>query len=462
MTKNPSEVKNEPTLDEIAEEILSRRDIITDIKSQIIYVYDCGIWKPEGEAVIKEICTELLRDKFTTTKYYNTLNYIQGKTYKPIIEPPTNFICLENGILDINIGILQDHSHDLFFPNKLSLRYDPEADCPKIKQFLSEIFYPEDIPVIQEFMGYCLYRNYPIAKSWIGVGDGANGKSTFLELVKTFLGKQNISSVSLQELSENRFAKYDLYGKLANICADLSNKALSETGIFKMLTGGDVITAEQKFKSRFQFVNYAKFLFSANRLPETKDDTDVFFRRWIITIFPNQFKKENGKEPKQKDKLINELTTQEDLSGLLIWALEGFKKLLANGDFTNSRSTEQLREEYSKKSSPIQAFVIECLEQSSYDFIVKKELYAVYCAFCRINHYPIFSEDTFHKKIPQVVNITEYKKDGKVRTWRGIKYSEKGLKLQTQLNQEQKDSKDTIDTLIPSLSYTGQSDKNKI
>jgi len=86
----------------------------------------------------------------------------------------------------------------------------------------------------------------------------------------------------------------------------------------------------------------------------------------------------------------------------------------------------------------------------------------IFCGYCRENHYPIVAQDTFHKKIVQYVNVIDYKYGGKIRSWRGIKYSEKGLELQKRLNQEQKDSTDNIDTLITSLSYTEQSDKNKI
>jgi putative DNA primase/helicase len=90
---------------------------------------------------------------------------------------------------------------------------------------------------------------------------------------KRLLGPENISAESLHRILDNRFAVAELYGKLANIDADMSTEALRNTGILKKLTGSDPIPAEQKFKPPFRFVNYAKLLFSANDMPHTPDET---------------------------------------------------------------------------------------------------------------------------------------------------------------------------------------------
>src|SRR5208337_5133071 len=99
------------------------------------------------------------------------------------------------------------------------------------------------------------------------IGDGSNGKSTLINLIKALIGLKNVSSRGLQELEMNRFAKADLYGKLANLYADLPDTALRSVGIFKMLTGGDPITAERKFQNPFKFISGAKLIFSCNKVP---------------------------------------------------------------------------------------------------------------------------------------------------------------------------------------------------
>ena len=107
------------------------------------------------------------------------------------------------------------------------MKYDPNAECPLIQKFLEEITgSKEDAEILIEVIGYCLYRSYPIQKALMLVGDGANGKTTFLRLLTRFLGHQNVSNRSLHELETNRFAKASLFGKLANIYDDLPDKTL--------------------------------------------------------------------------------------------------------------------------------------------------------------------------------------------------------------------------------------------
>ena len=98
-----------------------------------------------------------------------------------------------------------------------------------------------------------------------------------------FVGADNVSNVSLQQLASNRFAAASLEGKLANICADLPATRLEDTQLFKGITGGgDIIQAERKFQASFSFKPFARLLFSANRLPQSPDSSEAFFDRWII------------------------------------------------------------------------------------------------------------------------------------------------------------------------------------
>jgi phage/plasmid-associated DNA primase len=117
----------------------------------------------------------------------------------------------------------------------------------------------------------------------------------------------------LHRILDNRFAVAELYGKLANIDADMSTEALRNTGILKKLTGGGPIPAERKFKPPFRFVNYAKLLFSANEIPQTPDETDAFFARLIIINFPKQFIEGANADPY----LFEKISTDKELSGFL-------------------------------------------------------------------------------------------------------------------------------------------------
>ena len=389
----------------LAEELMREYRFITMKDTDVIYVFNDGFYQPFGEILIKAECRKRLGKEYRKNRAAEVVDFIRASTYTDRREEPAHLIPLANGVLNLKTLELQPYSSELMFFNKLPVKYDPAADCPHIKNFLLEIAAnEEDVKILLEVIGFCLYREYFIAKALMLVGGGSNGKSTFLNLVKVFLGKENVSSRSLQDLEENRFAKADLHHKLANIYADLPDKALFRTGTFKMLTGRDLLTAERKFQHSFTFENYAKLLFSANKVPEAFDDSDAFFRRWLIVVFPNQFIND-----KADPYILQKLTTPEELSGLLNLVLPVLKKLLEKGQFSISKTTEEIREDYIRKSSPIAAFVMDCLEVDSEAFIVKKDLFNAFAEYCRIRNLPPVTQDTFFKNLPKHVNVSDYR-----------------------------------------------------
>jgi len=415
----------------LARELMKEFHSITRETDETIFVYDpeTGVYKPNGEAHIKREVEKRLGKHFSRNRLNEVISYIIAATIQRIEEPDPHLILVKNGILDLRTKELKPFSPKYFFLNALPVKYDPEADCPKIKKFLSEIVVPEDIVVLQEISGYCLWRDYFIHKAVMLIGEGANGKSTFLELLRAMLGNHNVSTIPLQEFESNRFALASLYGKLANIYADLSDVALRKTGLFKMLTGGDTISAEFKFRDKFYFKNYAKLIFSCNKVPRTPDDTTAFFRRWIIINFPYQFTDDN---PKTDKNLIKKLTTEEELSGFLNYALEGLQRLLRNGKFSYSKSTEETREAYIRASDPVQAFIMDCLEFDPNSFETKERVYKAFVEYCRNMKIPTVAKNVFGAKLPQympqVKSVQKRVGGKKVRCWEGVKLLDRGTK----------------------------------
>jgi putative DNA primase/helicase len=118
-----------------------------------------------------------------------------------------------------------------------------------------------------QIFAYCLYKNTNTEKAFLCMGEhGDNRKGTLLKLLEHFLGLENVSHSSLQDLDNDRFAKADSYGKLANICGDLQSKKLSHTGNFKMLASGDIIRAQRKYGCPFDFSSHAKLTYSTNEI----------------------------------------------------------------------------------------------------------------------------------------------------------------------------------------------------
>ena len=407
----------------LAEELMQHYHFITMRDNEQTYVWRDGCYRPYAETLIKEECKRRLGEEFRTNRVSEVIDYIKASTFTDRREEPPYLVPLKNGILDIYTLELKPHSPEPLFFNLLPVEYNPNAKCSNVEKFLNEISgCKEDVDILVEVIGFCLYREYFIAKALMLVGEGSNGKSTFLNLVKTFLGKENVAGRSLQDLEENRFAKADLQYKLANIYADLPDKALWRTGTFKMLTGRDLIAAERKFQQSFTYENYAKLLFSANKVPEAYDDTDAFFRRWIIVVFPNQFVNDEA-DPH----ILKKLTTPEELSGLLNLVLPALKRLLENDQFSYSKTTEEIREDYIRKSSPIGAFVMDCLAVDSDAFIPKQDFYNTFAAYCRERKIPCVTKDTFFKNLPQHVAVIDHRPKlggGRIVTFKGVRYSE--------------------------------------
>ena len=405
----------------LAEEILAEYHFVTMRDNTETYIYENGVYILNGESVIAEVAQKKLQDRIRTRHVSEVIDYIHRATYKDrdIFNQSLHLINLRNGVLDLQTEKLEPHSPSYHFLQQLPIEYDATAECPNIEKFLSEVVPDEkDREAIIQFIGYCLYRSYPIQKAFMLVGDGANGKSTLINVIKAFLGPENVSTRSLQDLESNRFAKADLYGKLTNLFADLSDLALRTAGTFKMLTGGDIMCGERKFHNSFSFINHAKLIFSANKAPKSPDDTNAFLRRWSIVNFPNTFQAD-----KADIKLDEKLTTQSELSGLLNKAIRGLKKLLESRQFANEKGIDATREEYARKSDSVKAFVLDMIEVAPKKWVDKKGLYTAYCEYCRIRNYPAVSSDAFYKRIAHEVTVEDYrpKVNGeRVYAWKGI------------------------------------------
>jgi len=393
----------------------------TSNESEIIYVYVDGVYKDNGEIIIKNACRNILASQANTHRIKETIAHIQQTTYAKI-ENDDSVINVMNGLLNLKTKTLEPHDPSKFLLTQLPIYYVPEADCPAIKKFISEVLNPRDFQTFHEWAGYVLFDGYPFHRAVMLIGDGENGKSTLLELLKTFVGAENVANVPLQRFEKSPFAASNLEGKMLNIFADLSDVALVNTGVFKTLTGGDTISSEKKFvQKQTGFVNRAKLMFSCNKLPETlKDNSRAYFRRWIIWSFDNIF---TG--AKRDPHIIKKLTTREELSGLLNYALEGLERLLQQGEFSNIVKPEEMEEYYQRLSSPTYAFVMDLVDIDSESWVPKDDLYQAYVSYCKSQKLPPLANNSLSRELKRLgINIRDAKKvvaEKRVHVWEGIK-----------------------------------------
>jgi len=198
----------------------------------------------------------------------------------------------------------------------------------------------------------------------------------------------------LQRLcDENSFNISELHTKLVNIGGDIDAGFLETTGMFKQLSGNDMISAKRKFKNDLKFKNYAKMLFSCNTLPSTKDVSRGFWDRWILLKFPYRFEfqeviDELSDAEKKRSKLrinnvVESFTNDDEFSGLLNWALVGLDRLLAQGHFTFTSSTQDVQKRWTREANSFAYFVENVVENDFDAMITKDDLRSAYNMFCK-------------------------------------------------------------------------------
>lgn len=411
---------------DLAESLVKRFNFktIPGKKEDEIWVYVNGIYKANGKHVIKNEVEKHL-GKVCKTHYVNEIiNKISRKTYiyrEKFKCDDINLICCKNGVLNINTKELMPHSPDYNFTHMVPVNYKKDATCNKILQFVNEILYDEDIPVIQEWMGYCLYRSYFIKKGMILIGGGDTGKTTMLNLLIKFMGEENVSGVSLQAIANDKFSTSNLYNKHLNAYDDLSATDLQDTGKFKMVTGGGWINGERKFGDSFQFKNFAKLIFSTNKIPKTKNDDDdtAYYKRWIVLVFDNVFDNANKETNKT---IIDDITDDDELSGMLNWAIDGLKRVLKNQQFSYNKDLSEIKNLMDRNSSDISKFVQDCFTKGDYkDWLSKDEMFEHYAEYCELNDFTINSKEMLGRKLPNLCNWLFEGRAGQSTGWRGVK-----------------------------------------
>jgi len=260
------------------------------------------------------------------------------------------------------------------------VQYNPSAKCPNILRFLGQVLHPQDVFPAMQIFGYVLLKSSKFEKAFMLFGSGNNGKSVFIKLIESFVGRQNTSHVALQDLDGDRFASADLYGKHVNVFADLKAIKLSSTGNFKTLVSGDSVRAQRKYGQPFSFRNHAKLVFSANKIPDSDDTSHAYYKRWLILAFERSFT-----EGTKDTDLIHKLITDDELSGLLNLALVGLRQLEKEGGFRDI-AVEDVKRDYERKSNTVKAFLEDrCMMdlQAPEYLTLSAKVYDEYQEYCR-------------------------------------------------------------------------------
>lgn len=307
-------------------------------------------------------------------------------------------ISLRNGILDVEAYLqgredcLRPNSPRLFSTVTLPYEFDMHAKCPRWQKFLNEVLPDAALQkLLQEWIGYCLTHDTKQQKFLLMVGEGANGKTVVCEITILLLGKENVSSVALEQFGQTH-APVGMLGKLANIVSEIGEITKVSEGQLKSMVSGDLIQLNEKFKPVFSAHQTARLMFATNNLPRFTDRTDGIWRRMILLQFTKTFA-----ENEQDKQLVAKLSAE--LPGIFIWALNGLKSLEKRGYFEEPEASKRLKVDYRRESNPVTIFFEEKCEFSESVKIRCIDLYTAYDEWCSSNGYKPLSDGQFGKEL---------------------------------------------------------------
>ena len=401
------------------------------------YFYENGVYVlDEAGAKMKRliqscIVPSLCKDGVIGSIFRMITYQDKRKQYDDLNQYPETWVSFQNGLYDPIENRLHPYLPEYYVINMIPHEYHPEMDAasPVFDRVL-EYQLPDlsERMLWLEFCGSCFNRDVSQQKMMIIRGSGGTGKSTQLNVLAHCIGSENIANETLQGLNE-RFNATALFGKLVNICADISAEDLKQIDNLKKITGADLhgVKHERKGKDPFFFTPFCKLVFSANTIPLNRDErSDAFYRRLLITVM--------DRKPEKIDKqLQNKLYAETD--GILHRYMEALQRVYNQGGYTNSKRSDLEVQELRKTADSVMAFLIDAVEKDVNSKIKFSELYDAYLTYCNREdrRYPV-SRKSFISRIKDegisgvllhgqnyfngiqlkdsgFINVTEYERD---------------------------------------------------
>jgi len=399
-------------------------DFITVKDSEQMYCYDDekGVYESDAKKVVKQRLEEMLRSHYSKHEVREILARLSSGSYidREEFGQSGSQVCVGNGVLDIETGQLSDFHPNYNFRSRLPVEYDPDADCPQFKSFLEEVCPDDKIPMLQEFVGYCLQPRMHHKKALLLLGPTDAGKSVFLDVLEALFGTESTTSHSVQYLANNRWGEADLVGKIANIRHDLDSSAIENAGKIKELTAGDRVRAERKHEDPFFFQPRTKHIFSANQPPARTKEDSGFWNRWLTVVFPESIPRKE-----QDPRLIEKLTGKEELAGVLNWAVEGYQRLERQGQFTNEPRPMENRRLWEQYGNSVEQFVSQHLEREPSGTVRKDTAYDAYKKFAKAEGMEVVTKHKFTSELKaKGASVNQRRFDGdRERVYTGFQWS---------------------------------------
>lgn len=370
-----------------------------------LHIYRDGVYV-NGDEMIRGKMLDFLPD-LTGAQRNEILNRSKDRIQTRASRAPAYLIVFRNGTFDVRDGTLSQHDPKNVITNMIDWNYNPSAYSEVADRTLDKLAChdPSTRALLEEIIGYCFYRRNEMGKAFLLLGDASNGKSTYLSIVRTIIGEDNVASLNLQDLTQ-RFKPAELFNKMANVGDDIPETWVPDPSMFKKVVTGDRISAEFKGLNSFEFCPYTKMLFSANNMPRIEDKTGAVKRRIIPVPFKAVF---SPADPDYDPYIKDKLTTEESIEYFIQVGLEGLKRVLDRHAFTINSGIEEELENIDKQNNPIIGFIEDIGEDRIFNHSTK-EVYDKYRDYCIESGMQAIALPAFVKQINKRLDTTVVRK----------------------------------------------------
>lgn len=275
-----------------------------------------------------------------------------------------NGVIIEDNVVEYDCG---------FTPFYLNVSYDPNAYDENVDNFINFICCNrKDMrTVIEEILGHILLVDKFPHKIFFLTGSGANGKSTFVEMITKFTGELS-SHVDIANFDDGT-SLASLVGKVVNVADDVDAIYLEKSKNLKTMASGNTVGARAIYSQPITLKNTATLIFTANEPPVFKDKSDGIGRRLVIIPFEN----------KVKERIYNLdelLSTDNAKSYILNLALKGVKRIYDNKiEMSTSETIEQATKQYYLDNDSVMAYLNDYPSINNNPVATVYEAYEEYC-----------------------------------------------------------------------------------
>jgi len=270
--------------------------------------------------------------------------------------PPKDavFINVQNGVLKIgpNGPELRNHDPEHFFTYCLNYCYNKEAKAPRFQQLLDEVLPEKEAQMcLLEYIASCFFQNnvLKLEKAAFLIGEGENGKSVIYDIFKSLVGGQNVSGLTLSDMTKTKFMMPLLEGKLLNWSSDIGKTF--EADLFKRLVSQETVMAEIKNGAIFELQRIPRLIFNGNEMVTSNDKTRGLWRRFLIFPFKVHIPKER-QDPQLAAKIID-----HECPGILNMLIHALHRLLNQKSYTESAFMEEALQQWKEEHNSALTFV---------------------------------------------------------------------------------------------------------